>query len=290
MKTLGIAAGAVINLLTIGSSFAADLPMRNAPAVFVPPTPIFTWTGAYIGGNVGAAFDAGQSSRIAGQGNLQANIADGLRPGYGSLRNAGFSGGGQVGYNYQLGSVPLPGSLGGGGAGGGIVIGLEADAAYTDLHASASYLSDRLSSFASRTDFVGTVRGRLGYAFGNVLVYGTGGFAYGNVRSDTQFYGPLGNLTYQGDANRIRTGYAYGGGIEYAIPTTSFLNVLKANAVTVKVEFIRYDLGRYNLALPNVNGQIFGYNQNIHAYGDIARVGINYKFGSPASVPIVARY
>ena len=60
--------------------------------------------------------------------------------------------------------------------------------------------------------------------------------------------------------------------------------------MTVKAEFIRYDLGHYNLAVPNVNGQVLGYNQNIHAYGDIARIGINYKFGTSASTPIVARY
>ena len=289
MKTSCLGFAFAANLLLVGSAMAADLPMRSAPPVYVPTAPVFTWTGFYVGANAGAVFDAGHSTRIAGQGGLQANIADGIRPGYGSIRNTGFTGGGQIGYNYQLGSVPLLGGFGGGN-GGGLVIGVEADASYTDTHGNALYVSDRLSAFSERTDFVGTVRGRLGYAFGNVLVYGTGGFAYGNVRSNAALYGVLGNLTYAGASDQLRTGYAYGGGVEYAIPTSSFLNVFKASAVTVKAEFIRYELGRYDLAIPNLNGQVNGYVQSIRAYGDIARVGINYKFGALSAAPVVARY
>lgn len=270
-------------------AIAADLPARRAPLPYEPPIPVFTWTGFYVGANAGYIFDAGQASRIAGENGLEVNIADGVRPGYGHLLSNGFIGGGQIGYNYQLGNLPMFGN-GFGARSGSVVVGIEADASYTHDSRSADYFSDRLSTFSSRTDFIGTVRGRLGYAFGNVLVYGTGGFAYGNVASTATFFGPAGNLTYAGAANQIRTGYAYGGGVEYAIPTASFLNPFHASAVTVKAEFIRYELGPYNLRIGNTNGQISGYDQTIRASGDIVRAGLNYKFGSVAATPVVARY
>ena len=123
-----------------------------------------------------------------------------------------------------------------------------------------------------------------------VLLYGTGGFAYGNVNSTANFYGPAGNLAYQGNASMIRTGFAYGGGVEYALPTRTFLNVFSASAVTVKAEFIRYELGSYGLHIGNTNGQAAGYDQRLRASGDIVRAGINYKFGSVSAAPVVARY
>ncbi|WP_238294383.1 outer membrane protein, partial [Methylobacterium longum] len=139
----------------------------------------------------------------------------------------GFSGGGQIGYNFQL----TPGS--------GVVIGIEADAQYLDFGRSRNnafvsgalapgyYLTDPRG--LSSLDFFGTVRGRLGYAFDRTLVYGTGGFAYGSGSADRSFGGFAGNDSF-------RTGYAVGGGIEYALPTDSFLNFFRSSAVTLKVE------------------------------------------------------
>ena len=170
------------------------------------------------------------------------------------------------------------------------MIGVEADASYTDVHTSGAYFSDRLSTFNGNTEVVGTARGRLGFAIDNALLYGTGGFAYGGVRSAANFYGPAGNLTYAGASDSLRSGYAYGGGIEFALAPATFLNVLRASAVTVKAEFIHYELGSYNLRLPNVNGQANGYDQRIRVSGDIVRLGLNYKFGAVAAPPVVARY
>ena len=130
--------------------------------------------------------------------------------------------------------------------------------------------------YYANTQFVGTARGRVGYAFGNVLVYGTGGFAYGGVKDG------VGVAT----ANKIATGYAYGGGIEYAIPTSSFVNVFHSSAVTLKAEYLHYDLGSHGVEL--------GPHQRatVKNDGNIVRAGINYKFdffGVPAA-PVVARY
>ncbi len=132
-----------------------------------------------------------------------------------------------------------------------------------------------------RTDlsFLGTVRGRVGYAFDRVFVYGTGGFAYGDVTQRVGFQ-TAAPLTYFGSRSRIDTGYAYGGGIEYALPTDSFLNFFRSNAVTIKAEYLRYDLGSHNLLIGSVGGPGVGYISRFRTEGAIARAGLNFKFGS----------
>ena len=106
-------------------------------------------------------------------------------------------------------------------------------------------LGIRDTNFQSRTDFVGTVRGRLGLAFGNLLVFGSGGFAYGGVKDSINYY-TNGIHNYAGASDTIRAGYAYGGGIEYAIPTASFLNPFHAASVTVKAEYLHFRSRHFN--------------------------------------------
>ncbi len=102
------------------------------------------------------------------------------------------------------------------------------------LHHTAGVPS--VNTFRSGIDFLGTVRGRLGYAFNTFLIYGTGGFAYGDVFNKAALYtaGNPNQLRFYGSKSGIQTGYTYGGGIEYALPTGSFLNFFKSSAVTLK--------------------------------------------------------
>ena len=109
--------------LLAGAASAADLPRRAAPPVFVP-VPVFTWTGAYFGINAGYGFDAGSDSNrynLPTGSVLNSGSTNGVLSVPGGNTNEGFVGGGQVGYNYQF----TPGS--------GLVVGLEADAQYTDF-------------------------------------------------------------------------------------------------------------------------------------------------------------
>ncbi|KQT16536.1 hypothetical protein ASG40_17730, partial [Methylobacterium sp. Leaf399] len=223
--------------------------------------------------------------------------------------NEGFTGGGQVGYNYQF----TPGS--------GLVVGVEADAQYVDFgrNRTNSILTPGFTATPGVTfvdprgtaslDYFGTVRGRIGYAFDKVLFYGTGGFAYldyfGTVRGrigyafdKVLFYG-TGGFAYGAGSNErsfggfrgnddFRTGYAAGGGIEYALPTDSFLNFFKSSAVTLKVE------GLYvNLENNNRNAGVYAFDTNGVTYRQpgfsnrsngtefvAVRAGLNYKFGS----------
>ena len=145
------------------------------------------------------------------------------------------------------------------------------------------------SNLRQRLDYLGTVTGRLGYAFDRVLVYGTGGFAYGNVNYSAGFFNPAGTLAYAGKYNDMETGYVYGGGIEWAIPTDNFLNrfnfvggLIGASALTLKVEYLHYDLGSRNV-LVNATGfaPVTGsYTSRFSTEGNIVKAGFNYKFGS----------
>ncbi|MCJ2100200.1 outer membrane protein, partial [Methylobacterium sp. E-046] len=226
--------------LMAGSAFAADLPRRAAPPPVFTPVPVFTWTGAYFGINAGYAFDASSNSNsnstFTVPGAFTASGAP-VSATFGNRSQDGFSGGGQVGYNYQF----TPGS--------GVVIGVEADAQYLDFGRSRNnaitsaavapgyYVTDPRG--LSSLDFFGTVRGRLGYAFDRVLVYGTGGFAYGSGSADRSCGGYAGN-------DSCRTGYAVCGGIEYALATEPVPNFFHPSALTLKVEGLYVTRDRVN--------------------------------------------
>lgn len=265
MKKLVLLSTASLAMMA-GVAAAADLPSRRlAPAPFVA-VPVFTWTGFYFGGNAGYAFSDKGHVETTGNGPVTiSNVALNLRPSSQRLDPEGFTGGGQLGYNYQLGSV---------------VIGLEADIQYTDLAQTRDFVSVRgdRSSFRSTTDYIGTVRGRLGYAFDRLLVYGTGGFAYGDVYNRANFFNfpPASNLQFTASRDDVETGYAVGGGIEYAVPNFSLFN----NAVTVKAEYLYYDLGERNLVVANVPPTApNSYTSRFTNDGHIVRAGLNFKFG-----------
>jgi outer membrane immunogenic protein len=297
MRIVQLLLSSAFAAVTASTAFAAyaQAPGDLHAAGGAPPA--FTWTGPYIGINLGDDFD-GRTRFDQTTGTLPNNTSAlnlGLRPGSHNLRSSGFTGGAQVGYNYELGN-----SLGYGGMAGGLVAGVEADAAYTDIHRTDTLSNTtnygpldtpgappttRVNQYQGDLNFLGTVRGRLGVAFQQVLIYGTGGFAYGDVHRRTTFYGPNAPTTpfFTGDSNGMKTGFAYGGGIEYAVPTGSFLdrfNILHASAVTIKAEYLHYDLGSDTLRFPGVNGgaTIGGYTSRVRTDGDLARAGINYKF------------
>ncbi|QRE77243.1 outer membrane protein [Methylobacterium aquaticum] len=273
-------------IATSGAALAADLPRRAAPPVFTPVAPVFTWTGAYFGINAGYVFDSDtRFDRTTGDlANNNAALAVGLRPTAARVRNDGFTGGGQIGYNYQF----TPGS--------GFVIGIEADAAYTDLDRTrtlsnttnfgplvtpGAVATTRVNTYQGGLDFLGTVRGRVGYAFDPFMVYGTGGFAYGGVNNRVTFFAPNGTIPFfDGRQNDIQTGYAYGGGVEYALPTDSFFNFFRSSAVTLKAEYLHYNLGGERFAIPGVNGGPGNYSARVRNDGDLVRAGLNYKFGT----------
>lgn len=220
---------------------AADLPRRSASPVFVEPAKALDWTGGYAGVNLGVGLaESLILNRAQGVATDRASeVLNALKFDRLHAKDVGVLGGGQIGYNYQI----TPGS--------GLVIGFELDAQYAGLRkrrtaASARSWSDTRDSDRTYTEnagglsqtgleFLGTARGRVGYGFDRVLVYGTAGLAYGTtsyrgVISDSYRWasalgtGSSETAAYSAQSHRLQTGYVLGGGVEYVLPADSFLN------------------------------------------------------------------
>ncbi|MCJ2050054.1 outer membrane protein [Methylobacterium sp. J-070] len=254
--------------LTAAAS-AADLPRRALPPAAIP-VPIFTWTGAYFGVNAGYIASTKDVLNTAGvfryaDGTPIATYRDTRK-----LPRDGFTGGGQVGYNYQL----TPGS--------GFVVGVEADAAYTGLRRTYRYNSIILgtNSYRQTGDYLGTVRARVGYAIDRTLFYATGGFAYAGDTYRTSLFQVGGRPFVFGTRSTTETGYAVGGGVEYALPTDSVLNFVHSSAVTLKAEALYYDLGSRTIPVLAVGRGASTFATRFQNEGVLGRVGLNYKFGS----------
>ncbi|RVU19077.1 outer membrane protein [Methylobacterium oryzihabitans] len=288
MKSLLKSVTALAGVAVAGSALAADLPRRAAPPPVFTPVPVFTWTGFYAGFNAGYGFATEDNNRatIVGVGPATGLVTAPTVIAFPSQRSSdGFVGGGQIGYNYQF----TPGS--------GIVVGLEADAQYVDFgrdrnrfSATGPLAAQQVFNPAgiSGLDFFGTVRGRLGYAWDRTLVYATGGFAYGS--GGGRDFGLPNTST-----DDFKTGWTVGGGVEYALPTDSFLNFFKSSAVTVKVEGLYVNLDRGNslngaFAVNNAGAVINTASPGVVVVQAaqtrrdtefaVVRAGLNYKFGT----------
>lgn len=271
--------------MTAGA-MAADLPSRRAPAPYVA-VPVFTWTGFYVGVNAGYGFNAKNNNNTnfgtfaATPGTLTAPlgayngvVSNGVFGGRGS--NDGFVGGGHAGYNYQFGNI---------------VIGLEADAQYTDFGNNSRNNQGTVvaltpgvvgfsgavnSGLASGLDFYGTVRGRVGYAFDRVLVYGTGGFAYGmGGRDNNALVTANGQVfTTNNRSDDFRTGFVGGAGVEYAF-TPSIIG-------RVEGFYVNLDRSRNNnfVGAVGVTPVFLANTRNSDTEFGVVRAGVSYKFNS----------
>jgi outer membrane immunogenic protein len=179
-----------ILLVTVGilsaaaPALSADLPSRAPPPVYVPPTPIFTWTGIYLGGQVGYGWGRLDGLVVAPNGGTA---------GYGYTPQ-GVIGGAHVGYNWQ---------------GGPWVLGIEGSVDGTSL--SKSITPGAGVVFSDRSEIQGSIRGRAGIAWDRALLYATGGAAFGGFSAT--FTSPNGTDTF----SSTRVGWTVGGGLAYAI-------------------------------------------------------------------------
>ncbi len=228
------------------SAQAADLPKTSAPPPLLPLPPAFTWTGFYLGVNAGYGFRSTPGSfEDATYGTVTQS----------SSSRGGFIGGGQVGYNYQF----TPGS--------GFVVGVEADfqGAAFSKSGSATIGTTPYYSVSPSLDYFGTVRGRLGYAFDKVLIYGTGGFAYGGGSNSS--YASAYPYTLPSTS---RTGYAVGAGVEYAITKNISARI---EGLYVNLKQSRASATYYDASVP----AYYGAGKADSGFG-VVRAGVNYRF------------
>lgn len=255
MKKILIASAALASLIT-GGARAADLPARAPPMAPVYAAPIFSWTGFYIGANVGGAWDRG-------------SVNDTLfgRSFNNGSNNGVFIGGGQVGANYQMGSF---------------VLGVEGDfdwAANNNNSATGIITPAGTLAVTSNDRWISTLAARFGFAVDRILFYGkagggwvgNNGFTVTNVTTGTSLTGTNSNTN---------TGWLVGAGVEWAF----------AYNWSVKLEYDYLGLSSQTFTTPVgflPAGAIDTFNtgnRNIQ----MVKLGVNYRFGWDA--PVSARY
>ena len=271
MKITKLLSAALLASTVAGSAMAADLPSRRAPPVLVAP-PVFTWTGVYLGVTGGYAWGTSSyftdsfSASGLGDPTSYALAASGRSKGN------SFTGGGTIGFNYQVNSI---------------VMGLEGDISYLNTRKSSAGfgvnnagLGIAVATRAGVGNAFGTIRGRIGYAFGPVLVYGTGGVAFANTTA-SQYSVYTNGIGYAGNSSVGKSGWVAGGGVEWAF----------APNWSVKFEYLHAEFGKSNLTAISYN-PVDGTStfSAVSNKVDLARVGINYRFAWGSSAPVVARY
>jgi len=226
IRNLLLAGVGVTALTAASAAFAADLPRRSLPPPRMPAyVPFFSWTGFYAGMNAGYGF---------GTSNWTDNLT-GLSTGDFDINGALV--GGTLGYNVQFGSA---------------VFGLEADIDWSDMKGSTT--TNCPGGCETKNTWLGTVRGRIGYAFDRFMPYVTGGGAFGQLQTDNPGIG---------GTTETKFGWTLGGGLEYA-----FLSNWSA-----KIEYLYVDLG--TMQCPNAACII---TADVTFKANVVRGGLNYKF------------
>jgi outer membrane immunogenic protein len=257
---LNLLAATAVSTFAVSAASAADLPARAAPPPYIAPVPIFTWTGFYAGVNAGWGWRNNDQDPVflAPGAGIPAGLAGTLI--FSNNDDGGFTGGGQIGYNYQIGSF---------------VVGIETDIQWADTNQNQDVIFVPATGFtgtfvpgvfdSNAPEWWGSVRGRVGVAFDRFLVYATGGLAYT-------------------DDN---TGWTVGGGVEWALP----VNWFGSSAVTFGLEGLWLSFDDDN---NNFNGSVGTFtpvggvpvsvlppvaNNNDNEFF-VARAKLNFKFGT----------
>jgi len=306
-KAVGITVAA-LTLAASQAAMAADLGARiwppaepvykAAPAMMA----IYNWTGFYAGGNIGYSWGKAETDVTVPGFTVLAATGGALVPvnipGSAfseSLKPGGVIGGGQIGWNSQFRNW---------------VLGLEADwqasgqkddRSRSDAFAFSvigppdfDVAGTSATSLEARLKWFGTVRGRIGYAWDSVLVYGTGGLAYGKfnvsgvntVAGTATCVSPCGAVgsavvtpfsqTTALNSSKNKAGWTVGAGIEGAAFAPNW---------TWKAEYLYLDFGKFDHSFATANGGLIA--TSTQATDHVLRFGVNYRF---AGGPVVARW
>ena len=229
MRNFLLAGVAVAAIVASNSVMAADLGMQ--PVYKAAPAPVIlpaNWTGFYVGAHLGGAWGTKEfSDPFSGKT-------------YANNSVNGFLGGGQIGYNYQMGWV---------------VLGVEGDLSAADITGSAPLSFDPTETFSSKTDWLATVTGRIGGTVDHALLYVKGGAAWAHDKYSVGI----------NSGDETRTGWVFGGGVEYAF----------THNWSGKVEYNYMDFGTKSVNFCGGGScRPVDVQQRIHA----VKVGVNYKF------------
>jgi outer membrane immunogenic protein len=215
-------------------ALAADLPIASAPRPVAPTAyvparaPTYNWSGFYLGLNGGYGFATASVTGTFSGGSATA-----------SENLSGFIGGGQVGFNYQVGMG---------------VFGVEAD---IDGSSQSKTTTGGIISATDKISYIGTVRGRIGAAFDRVLLYATGGGGYGEFTSTIT---AAGFGTFSGSKSHAL--WTVGAGLEVGITSN----------ISARIEYLYADTGNLNLA------NVAGVTVTGRVQDNLVRAGVNFRF------------
>ena len=259
MKNLVL--GTLASLALAFNAHAADMAVKAPMAPYVPPP---TWTGFYLGFNGGWGWSNNTHATVTPFGTF--TTAD-LVPFTLSGSNAdGAVWGGQIGYNWQVGSW---------------VLGIEGDFDGTGItgtrHSVFASLADPAftNGFTAtgKVNWLASIRGRLGYIWGPGMWYFTGGGAWEDVTVDALFSDGFFGASVAGSFSKTFSGFVVGGGYEWMINPNW----------TVRGEYLFYDFSNSNstarsLALPGCVPSCGVLVSETNREVNVFRLGVNYKF------------
>ena len=304
MKKL-LSAAAIVAISST-TAFAADLPVR-APA-YLPPVPVYSWTGFYLGGHLGAGWSRNEFSEPQTNGILAPGTDLGSHNGLGPL------GGFQVGYNWQLPNGP-------------VVIGVEGDFSFADLKgdhqnsASAAFADNFLCGrenqhvcsifallngqerFSSKVKDTATITGRIGVTSGpedRTLWYVKGGAAWAKTDyADSAAFSEVLCINFPLDSacaaangsnfssgSSSRWGWTVGTGVEWALWDNW--------STKIEYNFLQFDSHDVTLQGRFGNGDIFHRTVSVDQQIHQIKFGLNYRFNwgkyPVGKSPVVASY
>jgi outer membrane immunogenic protein len=232
-------------------AYAADLgSTKDGPSIFSDTKSPALWTGFYAGIHGGYGWgDATTTGREDDWGK------DPKYVGPHNYEPEGWLAGGTVGYNRQLGIM---------------VFGVEGDIGYMSLDDGDGYIPSSNPKYHQdltiEDGLYGVLAGRVGVSLGQALIYGKAGWAYFDGASSQKTTKP-GYVTNESDAF---TGWAYGGGLEYAL----------GGGWTMKAEYLRFDFGNQGGDQTSVTdapiGHVYEYDTDLTV--DTVKIGVNRRF------------
>ncbi len=237
--------------LLAGTSYAADMPAKMP--IKAAPVAGYSWTGFYLGVNGGYGVGRNPSTTFDFSNTPPGTqlLADSW-----NLAPAGWIGGVQAGYNYQMDRW---------------VFGVEADfqgsgqkdsACLVCTATTGSFLVDQ------KLPWFATVRGRIGWAAGPILSYFTGGWAYGRVETSLSA-GSASTPFATGSIQDNKSGWVIGTGLEAAL----------AGNWTAKVEYLYMSLGSTDVPNFNAVGGSVHFSTTSDIRDRFIRAGLNYRIG-----------
>jgi outer membrane immunogenic protein len=235
MRRVSICILAALSLVSSHAAFAADMPVKAAPTA-IP----YSWTGFYVGATAGYVFGSSQHCDTVAFCTSAFDVN-------------GAAGGATLGYNWQAANW---------------VYGLEADFSFAGAKGTTLTIPPPFGfncgtpNCYTNLDWFGTVRGRVGPAFGNWLPYLTGGFAYGQLNAGlSSAFAPTTSAT------AVRGGWTLGGGVEYALAPLHW---------SVKLEYLYLHLDDLFYDTAQVCGRLSC--TAVHNNFNVVRLGVNYRF------------